>query len=171
MRTSWWIAGFSALKSWEIPTSNCPFRMEGGGLQIPNEHDEWMDVILTIFQKNILQRNRGSHFWIPNHRVVSICIMIYYNKYIQILLRRYLYKWWICDMWINDVHWTFDDARVSTCMVWITKTWSCWLNHGTRIFQVLWPAGSTVQMGCVSLGWYLGERRLKDERISPWSSW
>lgn len=25
--------------------------MEGGGLQIPNEHDEWMDVIFTIFQK------------------------------------------------------------------------------------------------------------------------
>ena len=25
--------------------------MEGGGLQIPNEHDEWMDVILTFFKK------------------------------------------------------------------------------------------------------------------------
>ena len=169
MRTSWWIAGFSALKSWQIPLSNCPFRMEGGGLQIPNEHDEWMDVILTFFKKNMLQRNRGSHLWIPNHRVVIICIMIYItNTYKYCYESRYLNSGYVNKWWT----WTFDDARVSTCMMWIekplvllTQPWdedlpssvARWLNRadGVRIARVI--------LGRTSF-W-------KDERSSPSSSW
>ena len=36
------------------------------------------------------------------------------------------------------------------------KTIRCGSTHWTRTFQVLWPVGSTVQMGCVSLAWCLG---------------